>query len=95
MNSTANPTTTQAQDPQTTVAFSQTANKAEMLKRIEHAYQLSNQLYERIGKVVDMIYDKRSAMEAFQGTDEFSTSQVDHIIQALGSAIDLVDQELS
>lgn len=94
MNSKSNPITTQDRNTQDTHVLTCTANKAEMLKRIEQTYQLSNQVYERVGQIVDTVCDKREAFETFQGTDDFSTSQVDQIFQALSKALEVIDQEL-
>lgn len=86
---------TQAPTSQGTLVLTSTANKAEMLRRLEQAYQLGNQVYERIGKVIDTVYDKREAIAAFQATDELSTSQVDQIFQTLAKAWEMIDQELN
>lgn len=94
MTSTSPPQTTPAPTAQDTLVLTNIANKTEMLKRIEQAYQLSNHVYERIGQIVDNVYDKRNAIEAFQGTDDFSTSEVDQIVQALNKALEMLDEEL-
>lgn len=92
MNSIANAKATQDHDFQETVVS--TASKAEILKRFDQAYQLSNQMYERIGEVVDTTYDNRSAIEAFQGTDEISTAQVDKLLHSLDHVFMVIHRDL-
>lgn len=79
MNSISIPTTTQDSTAQDTLVLNRTASKAEMLRQLEHAYQLGNQAYEEIGNMIDTVCDKRDAVSAFNATDEFSTSQVEKL----------------
>lgn len=91
-----NPTNpTKPQDPSSQAPFilTRTANKAEMLKRLDHTYQMGNQVYERVGSLIDTVCDKRSAVEAFQGTDDFSTSQVDQMDQIWSNVLKALDPE--
>lgn len=94
MNSISIPTTTQDSTSQDTLVLTRTANKVEMLKRLDQVYHLGNQAYERIGNMIDTVCDKRSAVEAFQATDEFSTAQVDQLFQAFSQVLE-VTQDMS
>lgn len=94
MNSNSNPKTTQAQNPQDYIV-ARLANKAEMLKRLDEIYDLGNELYEQVGETIDIVCDKRKAIEAFQGTDDFSMTQVDEIYQSLEMALASLNREQS